>query len=81
MTPNYTRLHGDSRQHLALVLASEWCGCFHCLMVFRSGEVVEWWDEGQTAVCPHCGIDAVIASASAELTPELLQGMQQHWFG
>jgi hypothetical protein len=40
--------------------------CCHCLKKLHPLEVLEWCDEdedgvGQTALCPHCGIDAVVA--------------------
>jgi NAD-dependent SIR2 family protein deacetylase len=37
-----------------------WCGCFHCLQVFDAAEVVDWVDDGETPLCPRCGVDAVM---------------------
>ena len=37
-----------------------WCGCFHCLQVFEAIEVVDWEDDGETPLCPKCGVDAVM---------------------
>lgn len=34
--------------------------CVHCLAEFAPGLVVEWADAGNTALCPGCGIDAVV---------------------
>lgn len=69
------------------MLASGVCGCFCCLRTFPPAEIEEWVDEdprtgiGRTALCPHCGIDSVIGSASGfAITPELLQRMQAYWF-
>jgi hypothetical protein len=40
------------------------CGCFYCLRIFRSNEI-DWPDKtDDTAMCPHCGIDAVIGESS-----------------
>ncbi len=36
------------------------CSCYQCLKTFAPGAVIDWTDEGQTAICPHCGVDAVI---------------------
>jgi NAD-dependent SIR2 family protein deacetylase len=36
------------------------CGCFHCLHVYEATEVIDWIDDGETPVCPHCGVDAVM---------------------
>lgn len=74
--------HRHSSQHRAEVLASETCGCFFCIRRFPPGEITEWVDDGETALCPHCGIDAVLGSASGHpLTPELLRAMNGAWFG
>lgn len=37
-----------------------WCGCFHCLRVYETIEVVDWVDDGETPLCPHCGVDSVM---------------------
>ena len=36
------------------------CGCFHCLQVYEAIEVVDWIDDGETPLCPRCGVDAVM---------------------
>jgi hypothetical protein len=36
------------------------CGCFCCLQTFPAAEVVDWIDDGDTPLCPHCGIAAVL---------------------
>jgi hypothetical protein len=36
------------------------CGCFFCLRTYPSSEIVDFTDQGKTAFCPHCGIDAVL---------------------
>jgi hypothetical protein len=50
------------------LLLSTRCGCFYCGAIFSPEEVEDWVDEeegvGQTALCPRCGIDAVIGSYS-----------------
>lgn len=82
--------HRHSIGHRAEFEASAVCGCFHCLATFPHGKVTEWvdWsadgrdDGGRTALCPRCGIDAVIGSASGfPPTPEFLARMEAHWFG
>lgn len=70
-----------SRRHRDAVLASERCGCFYCLAAFVPGEVEEWVDGGQTALCPRCGVDAVIGSASGHpVTRAFLSRMYERWF-
>lgn len=60
---------------------SSWCGCFYCKEKYPVADVEDYIDDGQTALCPHCGIDAVIGDASGvALTPQLFSGMYQKYF-
>ncbi len=36
------------------------CGCFSCLHVFLSTDVIDWIDDGETPLCPTCGMDTVL---------------------
>lgn len=38
----------------------EQAGCYGCLEVFKPSEIRSWTDDGQTALCPRCGIDSVV---------------------
>jgi hypothetical protein len=58
------RAHKRSTYHREEIERSDLCCCFHCRRTFPPSEIEEWWDDGDTAVCPRCGIDAVIGSAS-----------------
>ena len=83
--PDYVRAHRHSIRHRNEKLSSERCGCFYCWTVFPPTEVKDWTDErdgiGQTALCPRCGIDAVIGSKSGyPITTKFLQLMRSHWF-
>ena len=83
--------HRYSSNHRESVLASDVCGCFYCLSIFSPSEIEDWVDaredetniseKGQTALCPRCGIDSVLGSASGyPITREFLQKMNDHWF-
>ena len=81
MMSKISEIYHYSSQHRALLQQSECCGCFCCLETFAYSEIEDWCDDEQTAMCPHCGIDAVLGSASVEaLTPELLKAMHQAYF-
>lgn len=60
--------HKHSSFHKNEILQSDYCGCFYCLSIFKSNEIVEWIDEekpkGETALCPFCTIDSVIGDKS-----------------
>ena len=63
------------------IVRSQHCGCFSCCRVYNASEVVDYVDNGETAVCPHCGIDSVIGDASGiDLTPQFLNAMLRRWF-
>lgn len=52
-----------SSLHRKQLLASEIAACFHCFAEFPPTTVRDWTDgelPGATAICPHCGIDAVV---------------------
>ena len=78
--------HHHLINHREEILASETCGCFYCRHIFPPARIGEWIDEvgeagGQTAMCPHCGIDSVIGSASGfPITEEFLRRMKRYWF-
>ena len=79
--PDYIRAHKNCSQHRTEVEHSERCGCFYCVQSFSPTEINEWIDEDRTAMCPRCGIDAVIGSASGfTLSNEFLQRMHEYWF-
>lgn len=80
-SPAVLSAHTRSSYHRAEVERSEVCGCFHCLAWFRPARVAEWIDGGQTALCPLCGIDSVLGSASSvSLSAEFLAEMRAYWF-
>jgi len=57
------------------------CGCFYCLEIFDGNDVVEFIDKGNTARCPGCGADTVIASDADEtVTKAMLTAMHKHYF-
>jgi hypothetical protein len=52
-----------------------------CLETFVPGEIQDWTDEGATAMCPRCGIDSVLGSASGfSLSRDSLNLMHHYWF-
>ena len=84
-------IHRFSDHHRELLARSERAGCFYCRRTFDPREITEWVDgpqresgetsDGVTALCPRCGIDAVLPSAMpVPLTAELLAEMHSHWF-
>ncbi len=74
--------HRCASRHRSEIEKSALCGCFYCGETFENNRIQQWTDAGQTALCPHCGIDAVIGNASGyPLTPQFLGEMKRYWFG
>jgi hypothetical protein len=84
-------IHHYSARHRDLLQRSDRAGCFYCQGMFAPSEVVDWVDgiqpdtgdtaEGVTALCPRCGIDAVLPSAAPiALSPTLLAAMHCYFF-
>jgi hypothetical protein len=73
--------HAFSSNHRSQVETSKLCGCFYCVAMFPPTEIVEWVDLDSTAMCPRCGIDSIIGSASeVPIAAEFLERMRAHWF-
>lgn len=76
--------HRACFQNQEILKASRQCACFFCNNIFPANEVTAWCHDaqGDTALCPYCGIDSVIGDAAGyPLTPEFILAMHRHWFG
>jgi predicted nucleic acid-binding Zn-ribbon protein len=81
MPTDMVSAHKHCSRNRAELLRSKSCGCFYCLKSFSPNEITEWTDDDRTAICPKCGIDSVLASASGfALTEGFLTEMHKHWF-
>lgn len=64
------------------IMKSKICGCFYCGKIHPATSIRSFIDNGTTALCPHCGIDSVIADADwKDLTREFLEKMHIRFFG
>ena len=67
--------------HRHLLKRSAQCGCFYCLRLFSPSEIEAWTDHEQTALCPHCCIDAVLPDVPLYvLNAELMREMHEAFF-
>lgn len=80
MDEDVVAAHRLSSDHRDAVMKSRVCGCFYCLGKFNPGDIIEWIDRGQTAICPLCGIDSVLGDNNADLSNEFLEKMHKAWF-
>lgn len=80
-TEDHITAHKWSGWNRSDLKKSDLCGCFYCLEVFPPNEIQDWTDDGDTALCPKCGIDSVIGSVSGyPIQREFLSKMHDHWF-
>ena len=79
--PDLELAHKLSIHNRQQIAQSEVCGCFYCLALFGPSEIEEWVDNDDTPLCPKCGIDSVLGSASGlPINKEFLHRMKVHWF-
>lgn len=81
MDKQFQSAHRFSSQHRKELEKDKICGCFYCEKVFQPTEITDWIDHGNTALCPYCGIDAIIGESSGyPITEQFLKGMHMEWF-
>jgi hypothetical protein len=62
------------------IASSKRCGCYHCLEIFPKEEIKEWTDASETAICPHCHVDAIISDSTGILLDKAtLRAMHDFW--
>jgi hypothetical protein len=68
-------------RHRGELEASTRCACFFCFRAFAPSEIKAWIDGDTTALCPGCGVDAVLGNAAlASISDGFLRRMHQHHF-
>ena len=84
--PDIIAAHKRCSNHRELLSTAERCGCFYCCAEFGPGAIMDWVDPasddmqaGTTALCPRCGIDAVIP-LDPGMDVHFLERMKAHWF-
>jgi hypothetical protein len=86
---DFQSIHALCGWHDQIILRGTICGCFYCISLFMPSDIEEWIEEpsdcprglGKTALCPNCGIDAVLPDTiELSLTPELLKAMHEKYF-
>lgn len=60
--PVLNKIYDTSRNNKTLITDATLVGCFSCLNQFPATEIdeQEYVDGGETALCPKCGVDAII---------------------
>ena len=71
----------SSYKNKEILLKSTDCGCFSCVTIFPPSSIKRWIDNGETAMCPFCGVDAVLGDATESVTLARLRELKEYWFG
>ena len=75
--------HGHCYANGVEIARSSECGCFYCLELYPPTLISDWADaeNNGTAICPKCGVDSVLGSASSyPLTRDFLTDMRRRFF-
>ena len=78
-----TMAHKATYENRHVMTPDSKCGCMYCMKIFMSEEIVEWCADANddTAICPNCGIDAVLSENSGfPLDEEFLKAANEMWF-
>lgn len=74
--------HKRSFRNKPCIEQSNVCGCFYCRRTCMPSEIKEYVRKDDTAICPHCGIDALLGDNSGlpVTNNEFLLAMYNRWF-
>lgn len=67
--------------HRYEIFHSTQCACYSCFSTFQHEQIVEWTDKDMTALCPHCGADAVLPDYNeTPIDRETLEALNHYAF-
>jgi hypothetical protein len=82
--PKLTQIHNHASNNEIEILHSKTCSCFFCRQTYDARKVNDWINDerGVTALCPECGMDAVVGDASGlPLDKPTLKEMNLAYYG
>ena len=75
------RLHVYSTHNRRWVETADKCHCFYCKSCVEASTVTEYADDGQTAFCPKCDVQALLPDSIPEsVDEETVALMNEYWF-
>ena len=78
---NIEKIAKGAIHNAGMVLISRQAACYQCYETYSPSEIQDYCDDGQTCLCPKCGIDSVIFSSEPEgIKVSLLQVMRSYYF-
>jgi hypothetical protein len=69
---NLQQAYEHSRLNRRFMVSGAGCRCFRCLHACSAEQISHWVDCGETALCPNCGVDAVLSGQGDRLSEELI---------
>jgi len=78
------KIHAHASNNEIEIVKSDNCGCFFCRQVYSARKIQDWINDerGISAICPECGMDAVVGDASGvALEKPLLKAMNLAYYG
>ena len=78
-----TLYHSHTIRNREEINQSAYCHCISCIKSYPSPIVMDFINEidGETALCPYCGVDAVIGDACGlVINQEILSTLNKRWF-
>ena len=73
-------IHKKSVNNFDAIQKSKKCACYYCGRFFDASEIEDWLADN-TALCPRCFNASIIQDFNVEITNELLEKLNDEWFG
>jgi hypothetical protein len=80
LSTNLQRAYAHSRLNRRFMVSGADCRCFHCLHAFSAEQISHWVDNGETALCPNCGVDAVLSGQADCISEGLIGALHAAYF-
>ena len=75
------KLHCYSTHNKKWVDTADQCYCFYCKRRINAADITEYADDGQTALCPKCGVDSLLPDSIEEAVDAITVSlMHEYWF-
>ena len=75
------KLHAYSSHNRDFITTANKCYCFYCKAIVDRYKRNDYTDDGQTALCPKCGMGALLPDSIEEsLDEQLVSEMNEYWF-
>lgn len=72
-------IHSYTKNNIIELKNNKECMCLYCKEKFNADDIKDWTDNITTAICPKCGIDAVVPDIF-NLSEDDLKKIYERWF-